>query len=162
MRDTGEQQSLLMSSFTLSSIRLIKSETKLTLRDGPIPSKFLISARNEFGACPKTRSLLSNVFCEVLSYYQDEAEPAVIIRCAYQAMLLCTSKTFPSKKTLLSYKDEIGAASVIQLWPFIRQYVHSHSLQMGLPPLTLPMAAVNRKTGQIQLSEQVKPAKPTV
>jgi hypothetical protein len=158
----GVQQPLLMSRFALKSIRLIKSETKLTLRDGPIPSKSSISARNEFGARPETGSLLSNVFCEVLSFCEEETEPAVIIRCAYQATVLCKSKTYPSKKTLISHKNEIGAASVIQIWPFIRQYVHSHSLQMGLPPLTLPMAAFNWKIGQIQLSEQVKPAKPAV
>ena len=99
-RGNGGQQPLLMSRFALSSIRLIKSETKLTSRDGPVPSKLSISARNEFGARPETCSLLSNVFCEVLSYYEDVTEPAVIIRCTYQATLLCTSKTFPSKKRL--------------------------------------------------------------
>ena len=141
----------LLSRFELKTIQCVQTETRLNVRVGPLPKNSKVNVKSDCAASRDERTIKCNAYCELLSFYEgeDSGQPAVIIRCQYQVIYRCKIKSFPSKKTVDEHKSLISTTAMFQAWPFVRQYVHWMTTQMGLPSLTLPMMFVDDESGAI-------------
>ena len=137
---TPKQYSEFLKTINLTAIRLISHEMKID------PSASL----EDLGYSFKHKCLAA--------YVNDDA--ILIGQCDYKCVLTVGSKDKPQEigftsGTLLGVYIVDGIAFddsylqifktntlLLNLWPFIREYIQSDTMRAGLPPLTLPFYRV--------------------
>ncbi len=138
---TTDRLPSVIKRFQLKQVRCTHSESRLSVRAGQLPKKTVINVANNLIPSRNERVLKCDVSCEVLASYEESDEPAITVRCRYQVVYECTTKSFPSQKVLNEHSDPIGAMGTLHAWPFIQHYVLWMTAQMGLPALALPLMA---------------------
>lgn len=141
----------IFSRFALNRIRMVSSTTGLRLKPGPPPTKHKISISVISDYRRESRLTLVVLSCRTGVFYEvDDQESAIDIECKYLAEYRCTSKAYPSAKTLDSNESDLLLGGVMQLWPYVRSFVQDVSAKMAVPPVVLPIAEViqDPKTGE--------------
>lgn len=130
----------LTKGLSIRSLRLIESQTKLgEIKKGKLPghaNQGLIIAINidesKQTACTKVK-------LEVAARYDEDPEtkPAVSIGATFK--VIHALDKIPVARQM---GDAIARVSVMQVWPYWREFVSSMSVRMGLPPLPVPVMNV--------------------
>lgn len=144
----------VMSRLELKQIRCTQSQTNLNIRIGPLPKKTNISVSGSLDIAKEQRAIKGNVNCEITSFYEGSDDPAISVQCNYQVIYGCITKSFPSKKILEEEAESIQAATTFTAWPFIRQYVHWMTSQMGVPPLPLPLIFLDMEKQRVVFKKE--------
>lgn len=137
-KDVATPGGSFFDGMEVAVIRLTSSRSQLTLRSGPLPSKYEIKSAFSIGHTPES-TVLGTISCEVTSRYDDSPEAAITIFCEFQAVYRRSDGTMPTIEEISSHKEEITQSATFQLWPFVRHYVYWVSAQLGIPSLTLPL-----------------------
>ena len=137
----------ILRRFEIAQVRLVRSESKLEITKNKLPRHSQIKVAVECFPRKESRDALVDVRCVVNTRYEPKDDPSIVIGCIFQAVYHLKGKVFPRFGD--AGKAELSRVGLLQCWPYVRQFVHATSVQMGLPGLTLPIAFIDPSTNQI-------------
>jgi hypothetical protein len=125
----------------LNAIRLVYSECSLRLSENA-PKQTKLSITRSFGPAADGDGFRGELALDLTSEQDRETSPAIVIRCKFQMVYSLAKGPQPTKQQVKAEEDPIASMVGFQGWPYVREFVHSTTLKMGLPPLVLPPVIV--------------------
>jgi len=127
----------VVSRVALRLVRFIHSESFLNLTTGAIPPQASVNVETGFGRTADDKAIGGIVSFSLESRHENEPQPAIAISCKVQLIYEVVRGELPTSEQVRMEEPAITAMVSFQAWPYIREFVHSMTLKMALPPLVL-------------------------
>ena len=129
----------LSDHFKLLGIRLSESRCKLSLDGDPLPEQVKINIQIVYSEQKATKGIIVRCACDVSTLAVGDKPPAVSIQAAYECLYQANSaKAFSGAKEAI---PALSRSAQFHAWPYLRRLIHQTTLEMGVPPIVLPMFA---------------------
>jgi hypothetical protein len=149
---SGKAQSVI-TRLRLGNIRLLHSETSLTIKGGKPPGNAKLGFSAEIGLSKDDKTVRGVIACAVDSCYDGEETPSVFIHCKYELLYAAQDGKLPTKGELKAEQKQIVNMLLFQAWPYVREFIHRSCLAMLLPPIILaPLQIGTDESGAIVVS----------
>jgi hypothetical protein len=101
------------------------------------PPQSRITVNAAFGRTTQDESTFVGEAAFSLISPPDSDSPAIMIRCKVQLIYALIAGPMPTEEEVKAQEPAITAMISFPSWPYIREYVHTTTMRMALPPLIL-------------------------
>jgi hypothetical protein len=130
---------IIIENCDVEDIRLVNSACSLLLEDGELPDNLESKIESEGKLLGRHESIGMMHRMQMRGFYTGkyEADPSPLyIEAVFAARYSISNKIEITERDLESFAHTI---SLLHVWPYWREFVHSMSCRMGLPPITIPL-----------------------
>ena len=127
----------LANYFGIVGVRLCESHCLLSLDGGEFPKQIKINITVAYNVQKETKGVIIRCACEVSTLKEGDKPPAISIRAAYEC--LYQAKSAKAFSSVADAVPALSASAQFHAWPYLRRHIHQTTLDMGVPPIVLPM-----------------------
>ncbi len=136
--ETRERAHRIVENTELADIRLLSFSCEQNLQEGERPKHIDNKLDVEIGLSDDLKRI--RIICRLTLTAKNDIDSdeksRFCVQATYRVMYKCAKAERPADEDLVAFGQATG---MLNIWPFWREFVHSSTSRMGLPPLTLPL-----------------------
>ena len=127
----------LVDNFEIVVLRLCESRSLLLLDGSEIPTKITIQIHIAYSVDAPMKAVRIRCDCNTFTEHEADKPPAVTVSAAYECIYQAkTDKAMDSVEKLI---PALSVSAQFHAWPYLRRHIHQASVDMGVPPILLPL-----------------------